>query len=100
MQKVEKKKPVAKKPAASTAKKTTTAAKKPAAKKPAASTAKKVISRFPKKELNTWLRKNSSWDHSAWEALIKELGESGFSKWTSTQEGQDEIGLYLETNRK
>ena len=114
-----KKTTTAKKPAASTAKKTTTA-KKPAAstakktataKKPAASTAKKTTTakkpvakksstRFPKRELNTWLKANTSWDHTAWEGLIADLEKAGFTKWTSTQEGKDEIGLYLETNKK
>ena len=56
--------------------------------------------RFPKRELNTWLRKNSSWDDSSWEALITDLTEQGFGDWTNTQEGRDSIGLYIETNRK
>ena len=56
--------------------------------------------RFPKRELNTWLRKNSSWNDSSWEALIADLTEQGFGDWTTTQEGRDSIGLYLETNRK
>ncbi|MDD7984978.1 hypothetical protein PQO01_08470 [Lentisphaera marina] len=56
--------------------------------------------RFPKRELNTWLKKNSEWDESTWEILITDLTEQGFSDWTSTQEGKDSIGLYIETNRK
>ena len=100
------KKPAAKKPAATTAKKPV--AKKPAAKKPVAKkttaakkpAAKKTISRFPKKELNDWLKKNASWDHTAWEALIADLEKAGFTKWIATEEGKNEIGLYLETNKK
>ena len=56
--------------------------------------------RFPKRELNTWLRKNSSWNDSSWEALLTDLTEQGFGDWTNTQEGRDSIGLYIETNRK
>ena len=56
--------------------------------------------RFPKKELNTWLRKNSSWDHSKWLELINELETLGFSTWTSNSEGVNSIGLYLESNKK
>ena len=61
---------------------------------------KKKKKRFPKRELNTWLRKNSSWDHLAWESLLGDLTEQGFEEWTDCQEGRDQIGLYLESNRK
>ena len=63
-----------------------------------AKTKKKV--RFPKRELNTWLRTNIEWDHDQWLELLAELNDQGFSDWTSTQEGQEEIGLYLEEKRK
>jgi len=56
--------------------------------------------RFPKRELNTWLKKNSAWNEASWEALITDLTDQGFSDWTSNQEGKDSIGLYIETNRK
>ena len=56
--------------------------------------------RFPKRELNTWLKKNSKWNEASWEALITDLTDQGFSDWTSNQEGKDSIGLYIETNRK
>ncbi len=56
--------------------------------------------RFPKRELNTWLKKNSEWNEASWEALITDLTDQGFSDWTSNQEGKDSIGLYIETNRK
>ena len=55
--------------------------------------------RFPKRELNAWLRKNLSWDHSQWLGLIKDLKTQGFTKFTETQEGLDAIGLYLETKK-
>ena len=63
-----------------------------------AKTKKKV--RFPKRELNTWLRSNIEWDHDQWLELLAELNDQGFADWTSTQEGQEEIGLYLEEKRK
>ena len=56
--------------------------------------------RFPKRELNTWLRKNSSWNHLDWEQLLSELENQGFEEWTTDQDGRDQIGLYLESNRK
>lgn len=63
-------------------------------------TAKTKKVRFPKRELNTWLRKNIEWDHDQWLGLLAELNDQGFETWTSTQEGQEEIGLYLEEKRK
>ena len=56
--------------------------------------------RFPKRELNTWLKKNPAWNEASWTILIADLTDQGFSDWTSTQEGKDSIGLYIETNRK
>ena len=53
--------------------------------------------RFPKKELNSWLKKNPTWDHNTWTYLIDDLTEQGFEDWTGTQDGKDSIGLYLET---
>ena len=55
--------------------------------------------RFPKRELNTWLRKNLTWNHEQWLHLITSLEEQGFSELTSDQEGLDAIGLYLETKK-
>ena len=55
--------------------------------------------RFPKRELNTWLRKHLSWNHEEWLKLIDELKSQGFDELTSTQEGLDAIGLYLETKK-
>lgn len=56
--------------------------------------------RFPKRELNTWLRKNLTWNHDEWLGLIESLKENGFTDLLSTQEGIDEIGFYLETKKK
>jgi hypothetical protein len=56
--------------------------------------------RFPKRELNTWLRKNLIWDHDQWLELIASLKKDGFTDLVSNQEGLDEIGLYLETKKK
>ena len=83
-----------------------TAAKKAPAKKVAPKTtakkapAKKAANRFPKRELNTWLRNNKEWGHNEWTALLADLTEKGFGAWSDNQAGQDEIGLYLESNRK
>ena len=35
--------------------------------------ATKIKKRSPKKELNTWLRVNRSWDHSEWKDLLKKI---------------------------
>jgi hypothetical protein len=55
--------------------------------------------RFPKRELNTWLRKNFSWNHEEWLSLITNLKTQGFADLTSNQAGLDAIGLYLETKK-
>ena len=55
--------------------------------------------RFPKRELNAWLRKHLSWDHQQWLSLVSELKSMGFTNFTETQEGLDAIGLYLETKK-
>ena len=60
---------------------------------------KKKPTRFPKRELNTWLRKNLSWDHQQWLDLISDLKKQGFTSFTESQEGLDAIGLYLETKK-
>ena len=67
---------------------------------PATKTKKSKKVRFPKRELNTWLKTNKSWDHMAWEGLLGELAQQGFEAWTDNQEGRDQIGLYIESNRK
>ena len=62
--------------------------------------AKKVATRFPKSELNSWLRNNNEWSHNEWTALLADLTKNGFGAWSDNQAGQDEIGLYLESHRK
>ena len=65
----------------------------------ATDTAKTTI-RFPKRELNTWLKNNLSWNHEQWLELVSSLDDAGFQTWTSEQKGIDAIGLYLETKKK
>ena len=55
--------------------------------------------RFPKKELNYWLRRNYTWNHAQWNELLHNLDEQGFTEWVSHASGRDALGLYLETNR-
>lgn len=55
--------------------------------------------RFPKKELNTWLKKHSQWNHQEWASLIEDLSTQGFHDWTDIEQGRNEIGFYLETKR-
>jgi hypothetical protein len=62
-------------------------------------TSKKKI-RFPKRELNSWLRKHSTWDDQEWKDLIEELNQSGFETWVGSPEARNQVGLYLETNRR
>ena len=40
--------------------------------------AKIIKKRFPKKELNAWLREDRSWDHSEWIDLLDNLSNQGF----------------------
>ena len=49
--------------------------------------------RFPKKELNLWLKNHLSWNHEEWLMLIDTLGKSGFSYWTQNKELIDNIGF-------
>ena len=62
--------------------------------------AKKKKERFPKKELNTWLRSHSNWNHQDWADLIENLSVQSFHEWTDTEKGRNEIGFYLETKRR
>ena len=52
--------------------------------------------RFPKRELNSWLRSHHSWGESEWQ----ELNQTGFVEWGGNPEGRDQVGLYLETHRR
>ena len=56
--------------------------------------------RFPKRELNRWLKGRTHWDHNDWENLLKHLCELGFANWTYSKISRDLIGDYLEKNRK
>ena len=85
-------------PKKATAKKA--APKKTTAKKAAPKKASSAKARFPKRELNSWLRQNNEWGHDEWTALLADLSKNGFGEWADNQEGQNEIGLYLESNRK
>ena len=55
--------------------------------------------RFPKKELNAWVRSRASWSHADCEALLSDLTSQGFEEWTETADGRDEIGAHLEMKR-
>ena len=56
--------------------------------------------RFPKRELNSWLRSHHSWGESEWQELLQELNQTGFGEWVGHPEGLDQVGLYLETHRR
>ena len=59
----------------------------------------KIKNRFPKKELNAWLRVYQTWDHIEWLNLLENLTKLGFHEWSSSELGQIEIGGYLETKQ-
>ena len=61
--------------------------------------ATKIKKRFPKKELNSWLRVHLSWDHIEWIDLILQLSFQGFHELCASISGQNDIGFYLETKR-
>lgn len=56
--------------------------------------------RMPKKEMLSWVRSRSSWDHQDWLALLDDLRDQGFAYWTDSDEGRTALGEYLEANRK
>ena len=56
--------------------------------------------RFPKRELNSWLRSHYSWGESEWQDLLQELNHTGFGEWVGNPQGRDQVGLYLETHRR
>jgi len=59
----------------------------------------KIKKRFPKKELNAWLRVHQTWDYIEWLNLLENLTELGFHEWSTSGLGQREIGFFLETKR-
>ena len=56
--------------------------------------------RFPKRELNSWLRSPHSWGESEWQELLQELNQTRFGEWVGNPDGRDQVGLYLETYRR
>ena len=60
----------------------------------------KINKRFPKKELNAWLRLHNQWNHHYWLSLLDKLTKQGSHQWSVSVVGQKEIGFYLETNRR
>ena len=57
-----------------------------------------INKRFPKKELNAWLRLHKQLNHYDWLSLLDKLKKLGFHQWSVSVVGQKEIGVYLETN--
>ncbi|MFT5126570.1 MAG: hypothetical protein ACI8W8_000165 [Rhodothermales bacterium] len=60
---------------------------------------KKRKKRFPKSELNGWVKTRSTWNHDEWLGLLDDLRGQGFDEWTDSSDGQEEIGVYIETKR-
>jgi hypothetical protein len=60
----------------------------------------KAVVNFPTRELKTWLNTHPSWSHHDWLALLDDLKKNGYASLANSKEGQDSIGLFLETNRK
>ena len=48
----------------------------------------KIKNRFPKKELNTWLREYQTWDLIEWLNLLENLTKLGFHEWSTSGLGQ------------
>jgi hypothetical protein len=59
----------------------------------------KCKKRFPKRELNMWVKTRSAWNHNEWLGLLDNLRGQGFIEWTDSPGGQNEIGLYIENKR-
>ena len=60
----------------------------------------KIKTRFPKKELNAWLRVHQTWwDYIEWMNRLENLTKLGFHEWSTSGLGQREIGFYLETKQ-
>ncbi len=60
----------------------------------------KINKRFPKKELNPWLRLHKQWNPHDLLSLLDKLTKRGFHQCSVSVAGQKEIGFYLETNRR
>ena len=61
--------------------------------------AKIIKKRFPKKELNAWLREHRSWNLSEWIDLLDNLSNQGFHEWCASGAWQKGIGFYLGTKQ-
>ena len=59
----------------------------------------KIKNRFPKKELNAWLRVYQTWDYIECLNVLENLTKLRFHEWSTSGLGQREIGFYLETKR-
>lgn len=62
--------------------------------------ATKTNAKFPKAELDKWIKDRISWNHSDWIELLDSLREKGYKHLTDTDAGQGEVGQYLEEKRK
>ena len=60
----------------------------------------KINKRFPKKELNAWLRLHKQWNHHDWLSLLDKLTKRGFHQRNVSVAEKKEIGFCLEANRR
>ena len=56
--------------------------------------------KIPKRVLNSWLKKNMTWDHEDWLRLLELLKNKGHGDLIKTKQGKEQIGIYLEKNRQ
>jgi len=62
--------------------------------------ARKKPIRFPKRELNDFVRKHKAgWTHEEWEQLLAKLKEQGFGEHLDTPDKVAQIGQYIEDKR-
>ena len=59
----------------------------------------KINKRFPKKELNAWLRLHKQLNNHNWLSLLDKLTKRRFHQWIVSVAGQKKIGFYLGTKR-
>ena len=59
----------------------------------------KTNTQFPTRELNSWLKEHKFWSHDEWLNLLNDLRDKGFTQWTDSQDGCNQLGMYLEENR-
>ena len=58
----------------------------------------KIKIRFPKKELNAWLRVHQTWDYIEWLNLLENLTKLGFHEWSTSRLAQREIRFFWKQN--